>query len=55
MRKNTTIIYFMSYNGHRIFYDKEYKVYLVAIKKDGTDNFYNSLDDAMNAIDKICK
>lgn len=53
MKKNeTSIIYFMSYNKHRIFYDKEFKVYLVALKRDGTDDIFSSLEDAMNAIDE---
>lgn len=51
-KKETTIIYFMSYNKHRIFFDTDTKAYMVAIKRDGTDNFYTSLDDAMDAIDK---
>ena len=53
MTKNTTIIYFMSYNRHRIFFDTETKTYMVAIKRDGTDNFYRTLDEAMDAIDAI--
>ena len=51
-KKNTTTIYFMSYNKHRIFFDTDNKVYMVAIKRDGTDNFYSTLDEAMDAIDK---
>ena len=51
-RKETTIIYFMSYNRHRIFYDTETKAYMVAIRRDGTDSFFATLDDAMDAIDE---
>ena len=51
-KKETSIIYFMSYNKHRIFFDTVHEVYMVAIKRDGTDNFYATLDDAMDAIDK---
>ena len=51
-KKETSIIYFMSYNKHRIFFDTDHKVYMVAMKRDGTDNFYATLDDAMDAIDK---
>ena len=54
-KKETTIIYFMSYNKHRIFFDTDNKVYMVAIKRDGTDNFYATLDDAMDAIDKVAR
>lgn len=50
MKKDTSVVYFMSCNNHRIFYDKEFKVYLVAIKRDGTDNVYLTLDEAMDAI-----
>lgn len=53
MKRNTTIVYFMSYNGHRIFFDTDTKVYMVAIKRDGTDNFFATLDEAMDAIDAI--
>lgn len=53
MKRNTTIIYFMSYNGHRIFFDTDTKAYMVAIKRDGTDNFFATLDEAMDAIDAI--
>ena len=49
----TSVIYFMSYNGHRIFYDKDFEVYLVAIKRDGTDSYFTTLDAAMDAIDAI--
>lgn len=51
-KKETSIIYFMSYNKHRIFFDTVHEVYMVAIKRDGTDSFYATLDDAMDAIDK---
>ena len=52
-RKETSTIYFMSYNKHRIFFDTECKVYMVAIKRDGTDSFFITLDDAMDAIDEV--
>ncbi len=51
-RKETTIIYFMSYNRHRIFFDTVHEVYMVAIRRDGTDSFFATLDDAMDAIDE---
>lgn len=52
-RKSTSIIYFISYNRHRIWFDTVHEVYMVAIRRDGTDSVFATLDDAMDAIDGI--
>lgn len=52
MKKNTTTIRVTSYFNHVIWYDTELNVYSVAIKKDGTDNYYSTLQDAYSAIEK---
>lgn len=43
----------VAYRGHVIRYDTELQVYKVAIKRDGTDTCYSTLDDAYNAIDDL--
>ena len=52
-KKQTSVIRYMSYRRHQIFYDKELHVYLVAIKRDGTDNYFLTYDEALEAIDKL--
>ena len=50
-KEKSYVVYFMSYDGKRIFYDKKNDVYSVALRRDGTDDFFATLDDAFNAID----
>ena len=51
--KQSAIMRFMSYNRHTIYYDMQVRKYLVAIKRDGTDDYFDTFDEAMDAIDKI--
>ena len=53
MKKTTTVIRFSSYRRHQIFYDKTLRVYLVAIKRDGTDDYFRTLEEAWDAIDRL--
>lgn len=41
----------MSYRGHVIWMNQY--GFMVAIKKDGTDDYFKTMHDAMDAIDKI--
>ena len=42
----------ISYREHVIWMDKE-RFFKVALKKDGTDDYFKTMDDAMNAIDEV--
>jgi len=42
-----------SYRKHVIYYDIFTRTYLVAIKRNGTDTRFTTIDDAYNAIDAI--
>ena len=42
---------FTEYKGHVIYYDTENGRYRVAIKRDGTNSYYNTYQQAMKAID----
>lgn len=53
MKKGATVFKFSSYRRHQIFYDKTLRVFLVAIKRDGTDNYFRTLEDAWDAIDRL--
>ncbi len=52
MKKNTTTIRVTSYLHHVIWYDTAVDAYKVAIKKDGTDKYYSTLQEAYSAIEK---
>lgn len=41
----------VTYKGYSIFFDTEYKVYLTALNRDGTDTFFSTLDEAYEAIE----
>lgn len=53
MKKTGTRKKIVTYRGHVIWYDTELQVYKAAIKRDGTDTYYSTLDDAYNAIDNL--
>ena len=53
MKKSTRVFKFSSYRRHQIFYDRELRVFFVAIKRDGTDTYFRTLDDAYDAIDRL--
>lgn len=53
--KYTTAKRICNYQGHVIYFDTETKAYLVALKKDGTDSHFSTLDEAYNAIDALNK
>lgn len=42
----------MSYMGHVIWVDSVSDVYMVALKRDGTDDYFDTLTDAVDAIEK---
>lgn len=52
-KKNTSTIKFSSYRHHQIFYDKATGAFMVAIKRDGTDDYFRTYDEAMDAIDRL--
>ncbi len=46
---------FTEYKGHVIYYDTENGRYRVAIKHDGTNSFFRTYENAMQAIDEYSK
>lgn len=53
MRKTGTHRRFASYRHHVIWYDIETQMFLVAIKRNGTDTIFEKLEDVYDAIDEI--
>lgn len=45
----------VKYEGHVIYYDTEFEVYLVALNKDGTDKHFSTIDEVFEVIDKKVK
>lgn len=43
----------VNYDGHAIYYDTEFEVYLVALNRDGTDTHFSTLEEAFEAIENI--
>jgi len=49
---NSAVKRFTDYKGHVIYYDTENGRYRVAIRRDGTNSYYNTYQEAMKAIDE---
>ena len=50
-KKETSVVKWMSYKHHQRYFDKKYQVYMVALKKDGTDSYFVNFNDVLDAID----
>lgn len=56
MKKTSTMKRLMSYKRHTIYIGKSIDgdiMYCVALKRDGTDDCFESHEDAMEAIDQL--
>lgn len=43
----------ISYRGHVIYYDTDCEAFSFAMKRNGTDTYFGTLDEAYDAIDEI--